>query len=76
MLKYADLPKEMKIVTDKMAFYLNYFKVRGNFSNEMRIGKEKKPFVIDWTQEMGFHLHFANSMPTKTGQRYLWKRLR
>ena len=48
-LPYADLPKEIKEVSDKMEGALKYFGYRGDISNEMRIGKEKIPYVVDIT---------------------------
>jgi hypothetical protein len=51
---YKDLPKEITIVTDKLAPYFKSVGYRGSFANEIRIGKDKKPYMMDATCRRGF----------------------
>ena len=50
---YREFPKEITIVTDKLAPTFKHFNYRGNFSNEIRIGKDKQPYLMDSTTRNG-----------------------
>ena len=54
IIAYKDLPKEITIVTDKMAKYFESVGYRGQFANEIMIGKDKKPYLMDATCRRGF----------------------
>ena len=48
-MPYDKLPEPIKEVSDKMEPALKYFEYRGDISNEMRIGKDLVPYVVDIT---------------------------
>ena len=54
MKPYKDLPKELTIVTDKLASTFKHFNFNGNFADEIRIGKDKVPYLIDITSRSPF----------------------
>ena len=49
MKPYKDLPKEITIVTDKLKPLFKYFNYAGDFSDEIRIGKDEVPYLMDCT---------------------------
>jgi hypothetical protein len=46
---YKDFPKPILQVNDALAPLMKQYGYRGNFSTEMRVGKDKKPYLIDIT---------------------------
>lgn len=54
MMKYVDLPEPIKIVTDKLSAYFKDVNYNGAFANEIRIGKDGKPYMMDATCRRGF----------------------
>lgn len=46
---YSMIPKECQIVNQKLAPVMKDYGYRGFFSTEIRIGKDKKPYLIDVT---------------------------
>ena len=51
--KYSDLPNSLKFVTDKMCKVFQEENTKSFFSNEVRITKQRKPFLIDPTLRCG-----------------------
>ncbi len=51
---YKDFPKEVTIVTDKLSDVFRHFGYKGAFSDEIRIGKDKVPYLIDITARQPF----------------------
>lgn len=49
MMRYKELPKQLKIVTDKLAPVFQTYGYRGPYSNEVRIGEDKLGYLIDQT---------------------------
>lgn len=49
MIRYNDLPKQIKNVTDKMAPVFQSYGYRGPYSNEIRIDSKKEGYLIDNT---------------------------
>lgn len=47
--KYEDLPKPLKVVNDKLSPYFKETDTRCFFSTEIKLGKDKVPFLIDPT---------------------------
>lgn len=46
---YASIPKEVRFVNDKLSLVMKKYDYRGFFSTEIRVGKDKKPYLIDVT---------------------------
>lgn len=56
---YKELPKEITVVTDKLSPVFEHFGYKGNFSNEIRIGKDKKPYLMDMTCRQAMPVTFT-----------------
>jgi len=54
IMKYADLPEPIKKVTDKLAPYFKSVGYNGAFANEIRIGEDQEPYMMDATCRRGF----------------------
>lgn len=52
MISYDSLPAQLKDVTDKLAPVFRDYNYRGPYSNEVRIGHDKKGYLIDATCRM------------------------
>lgn len=44
---YDELPEEVQIVNEKLSDVLRDYQYRGFFSTEIRVGKDKKPYLTD-----------------------------
>lgn len=49
MKPYTSVPKEITIVNDKLAPILKKYNAKGFISTEIRVGKDKQPYLIDIT---------------------------
>ena len=49
MMRYRELPKQLKLVTDKLAPVFQVYGYRGAYSNEVRVGEDKQGYLIDQT---------------------------
>lgn len=47
---YSQIPKECRFVNEKLAPEMKRLGQRGFFSSEIRVGKDKKPYLIDCTE--------------------------
>lgn len=52
-VEYASIPEELRRWTDSMAPLLAQYGMRGFLSNEIRIGKDKVPYMIDACMRAG-----------------------
>lgn len=52
MVKYDKLPKQLRLVTDKLAPVFQSYGFRGVYSNEVRIDKKLDGYLIDQTMRM------------------------
>lgn len=50
---FNSLPEPMRLSSETIAPTLRRYGYRGFISNEMRIGKDQLPYVIDWTTRAG-----------------------
>ena len=56
---YKEFPKELLETIEKLEEPLKYFEYNCQFSNEVRIGKDKKSFVMDMTCRFPFPPHMT-----------------